>query len=60
MTALIRSEFLAVRTLRTTWILPVALRTGRPIVGASMGDAGKPGRSRRISCASRWRSRLAS
>ena len=44
MTALIRSELLAVRTLRTTWILPVALLAlVGLIVGASMGDAGKPG-----------------
>lgn len=44
MTALIRSELLAVRTLRTSYIVPVALLAlVGLIVGASMADAGKPG-----------------
>jgi ABC-type transport system involved in multi-copper enzyme maturation permease subunit len=44
MTALIRSELLAVRTLRTTYIVPIALLAlVGLIVGASMADAGKPG-----------------
>ena len=44
MTALIRSELLAVRTLRTTYIVPIALLAlVGLIVGASMAEAGKPG-----------------
>ena len=44
MSALIRAELLAVRTLRTTYIVPIALLglIGL-IVGASMADAGQPG-----------------
>ncbi len=44
MTALIRSELIAVRTLRTTYIVPIALLglVGL-IVGASMAEAGDPG-----------------
>jgi ABC-2 type transport system permease protein len=44
MSALIRSELLAVRTLRTSYIVPIALLAlVGLIVGASMGDAGTPG-----------------
>ena len=44
MNALIHSELLAVRTLRTSYIVPIALLAlVGLIVGASMADAGQPG-----------------
>jgi ABC-2 type transport system permease protein len=44
MSALLRSELLQLRTLRNTYIVPIALLAlVGLIVGASMGDAGEPG-----------------